>query len=292
MRNSIAIIICILISQFAQVEPIGASTSGPAPAPVPVVAPPAPSSVPGINEATIRKEAIYSLVVSRGNKSSDWDVFIARKFRNIYSFKYCQAHKDTQATAVAQIRIDTYIDSEPFGHFQANRERLSQLFYSPLCKTIGEESYGLSHNLDISTSAGPFDMTNGGWNSSLASFILSFPAFIKTLSTIEKTGALRAQNNTISISRWLTSASFPRGRWAISLALVTSAVGSGAYAVHSEKQGKQAAAFNKPVNAFIIRREDGNEEHAMVIVDSMDDFLKDFKSGLEIAINERDMVAL
>ncbi len=227
-------------------------------------------------ETTIAKadNKIYGLVLSTHKGPADYDVFVSRRVNDIYSFKYCRVYNSkAQPTKVADIRLK-YLMGQLIN--DDTQKFLEKLFLSEDCQSIGATAYAAVANGDL-PSCGPDQSGNGAYEAgSVGSGVVGALAGYVFLYDIKHA---RAGSNTESFFRFVFSKKISYGYGAASVAFLGASAGLG-YMAFKVLPEKYEGTGRLAVVSYCL----GQGSSTVIIEDSMESFLKFFKTGLNYAV--------
>ena len=265
------------------VAPAAIAASASAPAASSVVATIDPIAI--ANQALAESEAKtrYSIVLSKGDSDSDFDVLITRNMGIFYSFKYCKSHdKDGRPNQVATLRKLRVTQPNYFNKNFGKDSLIAQYFNGPLCEQLGDSQ------LYIIQDGGEIDHYEYSKEALLrfnfayfgaSGFLNVAPGRIHLFKILEA----KHQYNSLSLGRFLFSKHFSWGSGAIvvgCLGLLTDSI----YNIQDELRlaDKTDALSTATYWAHNSKYNDG----AQFLVDSMDSFKNHFKAGLNLMDNQ------
>ncbi len=222
--------------------------------------------------ASVSLDRHFGIVISKGNRAEDLDIFISRQQDHLYSFKYCRAGgANNQSAKILEIRRQ----------FQnadlANREKLNQLieglFVSEDCEAVGV-NYVSFDSKEFESCHESIDF-NGPKFATLGLGVVSVGGALALLmENLSSHQSIYAKK----FFRFLTSQKFSPSVRATAIAAVSASAGL-AYVYFKKTLDKEKNL--KELTQFSFCQ---NGENSFRIVESMSDFKKSFLAGLNLAV--------
>jgi hypothetical protein len=217
------------------------------------------------------KTVKFGMVLSFGTKPGDQDLMLVRRFGRLFSFKYCRANNPNPVPEVVQVHKDYFVNPGKYNDTNA-QQALEALFKSPVCRTMGHDSYGLTEKFRGDRSVVGWGIASGG-----AAIFSTFgiPIFLEDISTA------RSAQNTDTALRFFFSSKFPHGY----LIMPAAAASLGARAYYNYRQNNLVESVGHGTRITY-------EGFSPVVVAlSMSDFMSRFTKGFTLLLEDQTFVA-